>query len=159
QRYNYVAWKPNPLKQCKLSEEEANVELARRYFEWIAPATLAEFQWFSGLTVKAAKTAIAALNLVRFDEETERLIAPEQRAKLEAFAPPKQPQYSLVSNLDSISLLRRDLAALLDINDLSREVFRDKDLPGHAILDRGRIIGLWLYDFEQHEICAWTFTK
>ena len=34
---------------------ESFTELARRYFRWIGPATLAEFQWFAGLGVKAAK--------------------------------------------------------------------------------------------------------
>ncbi len=63
QRYRYAAWVPNPLDGFRLSEEETFTELARRYFAWIAPATLAEFQWFSGLGVKAAQAAVEPLAL------------------------------------------------------------------------------------------------
>src|SRR5439155_9885728 len=46
QRYQYMVWNPNPLKNFKLSPEEAYVELARRYFRWNGPATVTEFQQF-----------------------------------------------------------------------------------------------------------------
>src|ERR1700689_2244389 len=53
QRYRYTLWRPNPLGKFKLTLEESYTELARRFFAWIGPATMAEFQWFSGLGVKA----------------------------------------------------------------------------------------------------------
>jgi winged helix DNA-binding protein len=43
QRYRYASWQPNPLARLKLSQGEAQTELARRFFSWIGPATLAEF--------------------------------------------------------------------------------------------------------------------
>ena len=43
QRYRYARWTPNPLAGFKLSLEEAQTELARRYFSWAGPATLAEY--------------------------------------------------------------------------------------------------------------------
>jgi len=46
---------PSPPKP----REEALAELARRYFQSHAPATVADFAWWSGLTVKEAKEAIA----------------------------------------------------------------------------------------------------
>ncbi|MBI4473608.1 MAG: winged helix DNA-binding domain-containing protein, partial [Acidobacteria bacterium] len=52
QRYQYTIWTPNPLEKFKLSLEETYTELARRFFRWIGPATVAQFQWFSGLGVK-----------------------------------------------------------------------------------------------------------
>jgi hypothetical protein len=55
QRYRYALWKPNPLTKFATDVAEAYTELARQYFRWIGPATPAEFQWFSGLGVKAAK--------------------------------------------------------------------------------------------------------
>jgi len=155
QRYRYALWRPNPLSAFRLSAEEAYTELARRYFAWIAPATLAEFQWFAGLGVKAAKAAIEPLHLELMEPASDRLIAPELREELESFRPPAKPQYSLVSSLDAIVLLRRDLKGLLAGEDLNRMVPGEKgrveaggltDLPSHAILDRGRIVGLWEYD-------------
>jgi Winged helix DNA-binding domain len=63
QRYKYSLWRPNPLQDFRQSKEEAYTELARRFFAWIGPATLAEFQQFSGLGVKASKVAVEPLKL------------------------------------------------------------------------------------------------
>ena len=164
QRYKYTLWRPNPLGGFKMTSEEAFSELARRYFAWIGPATAAEFQWFSGLGVKAAKTALEPLKLEPVAKDDERLMLPGDREKLEKFQTPRDPQYALVSLADAILLLRRSLPAMLDPKDLTRQVFTEKakkslgtlaDLPSHAILDRGRLIGLWEYDTSTESI-AWT---
>jgi hypothetical protein len=168
QRYKYALWRPTPLRGFKLSAEEAYTQLARRYFSWIGPATIAEFQWFSGLGVKAAKTAVEPLKLEPLKTGDDRLLLPDDRAKLEAFKTPIDPHYVLVAGLDSIALLRRDLKGILDPKDLDRPVFVDKDtkplggladLPSHAILDRGRVVGLWEYDTTTNSIAWMTFVK
>jgi hypothetical protein len=168
QRYRYTLWRPNPLRGFKLSPEEANTELARRFFAWIAPATLAEFQWFSALSLKSVKGAVEPLKLEPLAAGDDRLLLPGDRAKLEAFKPPKDPYYTLVSSIDSLVLLRRDLKGLLDPRDLEREVFVDRDtkplggladLPSHAIVDRGRVVGLWEYDMSTSSIAWMAFIK
>jgi len=155
QRYQYALWRPNPLSKFKLSTQEAHTELARRYFRWIGPATLREFQWFSGLGVKASKAAVEPLGLVPVEAGGDRLLFTGDRERLLAFKPPSKPQYVLVSSLDAISALRRDVSGLLDPKDKKRAIFADgsvpaagglSDLPNHAILDRGRLVGLWEYD-------------
>ena len=168
QRYAYKLWKPNPLAKFKMPEEEAYVEMARRYFRWIGPATVAEYQWHSGLGVKAAKAAIEPLGLVPMEGSSDRLMFAEDRDALHSFRVPKDPQYTLVSSLDSISLLRRDLKGLLDQADVERSVFVEKgykalsglaDLPSHAIMDRGRVVGLWEFDPETNTIAWSSFIK
>ena len=153
QRYKYAVWKPNPMAKYTLSHEEAYAELAHKYFQWIGPATVAEFQWFSGLGVKAAKDAIAPLKLVAI--EGERMMTAEDRDAFDAFKIPSKPQYSLTGSVDGLSLLRRNSRSLLDPVDYDRKVVGEKDmkvasglmdLPSHAIFDRGRLIGLWEYD-------------
>jgi hypothetical protein len=71
-----------------------------------------------------------------------------------------------VSSVDAISLLRRDIKSLIDKKDLQRSVLVDKltkplgglaDLPNHAILDRGRLVGLWDYDADTQSIAKSTF--
>ena len=122
QRYRYALWKPNPLAKVKMSAEEGYVELARRYFQWAAPARPTDFQWFSGLGVKAAKAAIEPLGLVAVEPGSELLI---DRQDLDAFArmkAPGKPEYALVASIDSISLLRRDLPSLVDPADMKRVV-------------------------------------
>lgn len=164
QRYQYALWRPNPLEKFKLSVEEAYTELARHYFRWIGPATLAEFQWFSGLGVKAGKAATDPLKLVPVEDGSERLMFADDKDQFMKFKAPAKPQYVLISSLDAISLLRRDIKSLIDKKDLDRQVFLEKDtkplggladFPSHAILDRGRVIGLWEYDADTESI-AWS---
>lgn len=163
QRYRYAQWQPNPIAKSKLSAEEAVAELARHYFRRIGPATLAEFQQFAGLGVKAAKAAFDPLKLVPVDDDADRLMFAEDRDQFASFAIPKKPSYALVSSLDAMLLHRRELASLMDAADAKRKIPTEKglapagglkDLETHAILDRGRIVGLWEYD-PAREAIAW----
>jgi len=162
QRYEYAAWRPNPLAAYSLSREEAYTELARRFFRWIGPATLAEFQWFSGLGAKAARAAVEPLQLQAVSDGT--FMFPDDYDAFQAYQPPREPKYVLVSCLDGIMHLRRDLDGLLAPEDLTRQVFGEKGLTAlgnlsdptsHVILDRGRLVGLWEYDTVSEAI-AWT---
>ncbi|MBI4910668.1 MAG: winged helix DNA-binding domain-containing protein [Acidobacteria bacterium] len=154
QRYRYAIWSPNPLATNKLTRDAAFTQLARRFFQWIAPASIAEFQAFAGISGKAAKAAIEALSLEPLEHGSDLLISTEDRAALESFTPPKSPQYVLASSLDSLALLRRTAGALMD------EVPGEKpgaffDLPHHGIFDRGRLAGFWQFDPETNTI-AWS---
>jgi hypothetical protein len=163
QRYRYAVWRPNPLASFRLSAEETFVELARRYFRWIGPARIAEFQWFSGLGAKAARAAVEPLGLV--DAGGGKgfeglLMLPEDREEFERFKVPSGSRYVLVSSLDGIGQLRRDLKSLLAEEDLQNPlILKDRnplaDFPNHAILDRGRVVGLWDFDTGSGTI-AWT---
>ncbi|HLN65403.1 MAG TPA: crosslink repair DNA glycosylase YcaQ family protein [Symbiobacteriaceae bacterium] len=165
QRYAYTRWAQNPLQGFTLTPAEAATELARRYWRWIGPATLAEFQWFSGLGVAASKAAVAPLGLVPL--ENGQLILAGELTEYEAFQGPGQPDCTLVSSLDGLMLLRRDLTALLAPADLAHPVYAEKggtqaagglsDAPFHAIFDRGRLIGFWEYDPGQQAIVWMTF--
>ena len=196
QRYQYALWRPNPLTRFKLSTDERSeckpgraqpsrderseckpgraqpsrdesyLDLAKRYFRWIGPATLTEFQWFVGLGVKDTRAAVEPLKLVPVEEGSGRLMFADDREKFHSFKVPSKPQYSLVGGNDSLVLLRRDLKLLLDPKDITRPELKDPtpkagsvllDLPDHAILDRGRIIGLWEYDVDSQSIVWSTF--
>ncbi len=153
QRYRYALWKPSPFAKFKLTPDEVNIELARRFFNWAGPATLGEFQRFSALSLRASKTAIDALKLAPFDGD--RFMTRPHREEFESFKTPKQAHYTLVGNIDGMALFRRDLKDLLDAHDSSREVYADRGLKklntldflySHAIFDRGRLVGLWEFD-------------
>lgn len=148
QRYKYALWSPNPLATHELTLAEAQTQLASRYFRWIGPATLAEFQWFSGLSGKAAKAATAPLNLVPLEDG--HLILPEDVEGFQSFQIPKSPQVSFVSSLDAISSLRRNPESLADDGILKKPGVSDSH--HHLILDRGRLIGFWDYDSFAEEI-------
>lgn len=163
QRYKYALWRPNPLTDWKRSTEQSFTELARRFFTWTGGASLAEFQWFSGLGVKAAKAAADLLKLEPIGAE--RMILPEDRDAFEKFLQPKHPQYAVVSSLDGLNQLRRELSSLVDAKDAGHPDLQSRrpggivDLPDHAIFDRGRLTGLWAYDTESHTIAWMSFAK
>ncbi len=163
QRYRYTLWQPNPVQGYTMSAEQTQAELARRYFSWIGPATLAEYQWFSAGSVKVNKAAVEPLKLIDLGDG--RLILPELRDTWESFKPPKEPQISLVSCIDGVILLRRDLPGMLDPTDLAKLTAGTgagsgvKDLPSHAIVDRGRLIGVWEYGPDTSSIAWMTFAK
>jgi hypothetical protein len=161
QRYRYARWRPNPRAEARQPAGDVEVELARHFFRWIGPATLAELRWFTALGVKAAKAAIEPLGLVPLEPGSDRLLLPDDLGELRRFRAQKKPQYALVSSIDGITLLRRDLVGLLDPADLARKVIEDReahrlgnlsDPPNHLILDRGRVVGLWEYDPDAGEL-------
>jgi hypothetical protein len=166
QRYSYARWSPSPLSRSKLSADEAYTELARRFYGWVGPATLKEFQWFSGLGVKASKQAVESLGLAPVEAGSDRLMLAADLDSYREFEAPDEPRYSLVSSLDAISATRRDVETLLDAKDRDRKVLSEtgqqaigalSDLPAHAIIDRGRLVGLWEYDVERSSIAWATF--
>lgn len=79
---------------------------------------------------------------------------------------PSEPQYRLVSSLDPIAANRRDVSGLLEPGVADHKLFDAKsagagsarsDLLYHAILDRGRLVGFWEYDFDARSIVWMTF--
>jgi hypothetical protein len=164
QRFKYALWRPNPCQGFRLNSQEALTELARLYWQWTGPATLAEFQWFSGCGVKAVQQAVDPLGLIALDTGSQRLILPADRDALLSFRVPKEPRWSLVSSLDGIALLRRNVQDLLPdpnahfplIHGLSDGL---SDLPSNAIVDRGTLAGLWEFDPAAGDIAWMTFAQ
>ncbi|MBI5705667.1 MAG: winged helix DNA-binding domain-containing protein [Armatimonadetes bacterium] len=161
QRFAYRAWPEGPPKEGWPTAEDAAVQLARRYWEWIGPATVEQFRWFSGFGVGAAARALEPLALQPISEGSAFLLLPGQVQAFHDFGVPHEPSYALVSSLDSLVLLRRDLASLIEPADSARDVFAEKgtrqighllDLPSNGIFDRGRLIGLWEYDPFEKEL-------
>lgn len=151
QRYLYERWEDTPLIESEPGGHSVHTGIARRYFEWAAPATLAEFRWFSGLGARAARAAIAPLGLLPLERGGERLLLRSQQSRLKEFEPAPGPDVQLLSSLDSLFLLRRNLDSLTARDDrqhplLQRSARGLTDLPHHPIVDGGRLVGLWEYD-------------
>jgi hypothetical protein len=155
QRYRYVRWDPSPLPKKRLADEEIALELARRFFRWTGPATVAQLAWWAGLGAKAAKAASAELGVVPLEAGGDRLLFADDRDALLAMVLPRAPRVSFVALLDNIVHMRREVLPHLDAEDAKRKVpGSDKqapagqliDLPYHPIVDRGRIVGLWDWD-------------
>ena len=102
------------------------------------------------------------------EEGSDRLMLPSDRDALLTFSTPKNPQSALVSGLDAMFLHRREIRSLIAEEDAGRSVFIEKDyqpmggladLPSHALLDRGRIVGLWEFDADTNSIALDCFIK
>jgi hypothetical protein len=159
QRYAYVRWQP---PRSTRTDDEARAELARLYFDWTGPATLGDFRWFSAFTVAQAKAAVSALGLADLGEGW--LVPAALAAEFTSFDGPRKPQYALLAGIDALILLRRDVGSMIDPADVALPVPGEKlqvggvtDLTDHAIVDRGRLIGLWQYDVDTGEVVTWLF--
>ena len=168
QRYKYVAWKPSPMEGYSRTNEEALADLAELYWRWAGPASVSHFQKFAGIGVKAAKDVVAPLDYEPIEAGSDLLLPPGEIALFEAFEAPGEPHFNLVGSLDGVLLHRWELAPLLDDADKDRETATDKalapiafsrDLYSNAILDRGRLVGLWEYDPFEKEIISVSFVK
>lgn len=164
QRFAYTAWSPSPLAGSSMSKEEAMTELARKYFDWIGPARIMEFQWFTGSTVKASKEAVEPLGLVEAGDGL--LLSPDIVDEFDQFQRPARPCYSLVGSIDGIMHHRRETGSLVEPANLSHPLL-EKDagagrtlleVNDHAILDRGELIGLWQFDPAEGRIVWATFS-
>jgi hypothetical protein len=169
QKYRYVAWTPSPLGKKTLGEAELAIELARRFFRWAGPATVADFAKWAGLGVKVARAAALEVKLVPLEGEgDERLLFADDRDALLATKVPKEPAISFLSSIDNVVHLRRAIAAQVDARDLPRASLGSDakaaggalvELAHHPIVDRGRIVGLWEWDGVNGKLVARTFAK
>lgn len=164
QTYRYALWRPSPLEGAAMSPDEVDRELARRYFGWIGPCPIEDFAAFAGISGRRAKAAVAADG---FDQVAEGVMLAEQRSAYDAFEPDPEPCVRFLSSLDGLLLLRRGLADVVADEDLGHEAMGEKqlrrlgdlrDLESHAIVDRGRLIGLWEFDAASGEVVYRTFS-
>ncbi len=164
QRYAYEPW---GLPSSDLSDDDVRAELIRRYLDWTGGATFKQSQWFTGFTVAQSRAALAAVGAVEVPTALSATggdplwMNPADVERLAAFEEPAGEQIQLLAGTDSLVLLRRNAAELLDEEDHDRQALGSlalqADLPDHPIFDRGRIIGLWQYDPGRERIAAWVF--
>jgi hypothetical protein len=112
-----------------LTRDEALAQLARRYFQSHGPATVRDFSWWSGLTMRDARTAIAGAD-----------------AKPLLEAPPLQRDAEatyLLPNYDEYVIAYRDRGAVIDpARARNLGVFTTAEFP-HLLIVEGRVAGSW----------------
>jgi hypothetical protein len=127
----------------ELDGEEAQAEFARRYFRSHGPATVADYAWWSGLTVRDAKRGIGALGpeLARETVDGQEYWS---AADAERPATDEPPAAHLLPNYDEFTVAYKDRSAVFD------PMYRPKvDTPTHNILFAnaiaigGEILGTW----------------
>jgi hypothetical protein len=125
-----------------LDRAAAIAELVKRYFTSHGPATIRDFVWWSGLTVKDAELGLEAAK-PKLHKETiaghDYWTASASRAS----APAKVCNALLLPNYDEYLIAYKDRGAVVDSARAANIVARSNGaFPHHLVID-GRLVGSW----------------
>lgn len=137
-------WIP-PTK--KLARDEALAELARRYFSSHGPALLADFVWWSGLTIKEARVGIelakAQLDHATIDGKNYWFGTALSISKADA------PSLYLLPGFDEFMLGYTDRSASLDAPDAKKIHPGGNGVFSPTIVIDGKVTGTWKRTFKK----------
>jgi hypothetical protein len=162
QRYTYEVWSP-PLDALP-AEDVAIETCVRCMFGWAGAATIRNVCEFTALGVRAITAVCERIGVSPLEPGSDLLALPDAKREWATFVTPAKPAYRLVGNIDSFFLLRHGDLFWLDASDGDRMVPSEKGAvqamsafggpQSHAILDRGRLIGLWDFDADEGQIVS-----
>ena len=128
-QFTYALVSERAPRAMTLSRDEALAELATRYFQSHGPATLKDFAWWSGLTIKDVKAAVADAGINALPAAPGLDLA-------------RKATY-LLSNYDEYLVAYRDRGALIDpARARNLGVFTSREYPHQLVVD-GRVGGSW----------------
>ena len=124
-----------------LDRDEALVELVKRYFTSHGPATLRDFTWWSGMTMKDARRGIAAAGTALVEEAIdgrEYFSVPQKRT-----AESKRNTAFLLPNYDEYLIAYKERGAFVDASRAANIVARSGGaFANHLVID-GCLSGGW----------------
>lgn len=120
--------------------DAALAELTRRYFTGHGPATIRDFVWWSGLTVRQAKTG---LDLIRPDVVQETIGGLTYwTVPSHAPAAATPDRVYLLPNYDEYLIAYRDRGSVANL-PTTADAPRDVDIYAHVLVVDGRFGGTW----------------
>jgi len=136
-----------------LDREEALSELTNRYFTSRGPATVQDFVWWSGLTMKEAKEGVASLKqhfLQQVINGQNYIFAPNVSENNSARA--IQTTF-LMPDYDEYGISYKNRSALFQLHDKNIPVERQgENTYYHMIVIDGLIAGTWRRTIKNHTI-------
>ena len=133
-----------------LDRDEALAQLTMRYFTSRGPATLRDFSYWSGLTMKDAKEGIAILRLdlaSELIEDEEYIFTPDMwKNENEIQATFLMPDY------DEYGMSYKDRSAILN---LGSSILQSQDVntaSNHMVVIHGIIKGTWRHTFKSNSV-------
>lgn len=140
-------WLPN-LEWTPPTPDAANLELARRYFHAYAPATFADFAYWRGVSVSAAKRTFAQLEpeltTVTAGRDTLYLTPADLPALLAAPPPREAWPIRLLPAYDVLVLAHKDKSWLIDAAHY-KKVWRVAAIVEATLFAEGRLWATWRY--------------
>jgi winged helix DNA-binding protein len=132
-----------------LERDEALAQLAMRYFGSHGPATLQDFVWWSGLTMKDARKG---MDFVKTQLTCETI---DQRTYWFVLSTPKKrssPTVHLLQNYDEYTVAYTDRTFLFDIAHNDKLDSRGNIIFQYAIVMDGLIAGTWKRKIKKNEV-------
>ena len=131
-----------PKRRSRSTRDEALAELAKRYFASHGPATVRDFAWWSGLTVKDAQTAIDSVRPTpRVDIDRRRRCIGARRMR--NATPSKSAGALLLPNYDEYLIAYKDRAPFVDAARAANVVARSNGAFANHLMIDGRLAGGW----------------
>lgn len=147
-QFTYALLEERVPSTKKLSQQEALAALALRYFSGRSPATIQDFAWWSGLTVKDCKTA-AGLLPSSFKEKNidgkTYIVAPAQEVEV------KKDSAFLLPDYDEYGISYKDRSAIFT-NDGAGEKRGGNTIFNHMLVIDGKIAGTWKRTGKNNEL-------
>jgi hypothetical protein len=137
-----------PRRRISWQRGDAVAELARRYFQSRGPATLADFVWWSGLTIAEARAGLDAVRSSLVAETIDGDLAfslEEKRAKAKRTARTRDAEplgCQLLPAFDEYLVAYRKRDAIIAPRDAKRLNAGGGMLRPSVVFD-GRVIGTW----------------
>ena len=140
-QFTYALLSERAPKARSLDRPDAIAELVKRYFTSHGPATIRDFVWWSGLTVKDAELGLEAAKRKLHKETIEG--RDYWSAPSKAGALTKGCAALLLPNYDEYLIAYKDRSAVVDSADAANVVARSNGaFPHHLVID-GRLEGSW----------------
>lgn len=140
-QFTYALLAERAPKARSLDRPDAVAELVKRYFSSHGPATIRDFVWWSGLTVRDAELGLEAAKPKLRKETIEG--HDYWSASSRASAPAKGSTALLLPNYDEYLIAYKDRGAVVDSARAANIVARSNGaFPHHLVID-GRLAGSW----------------
>lgn len=140
-QFTYALLEERAPKAKTMDREEALAELARRYFASHGPATVRDFAWWSGQTIKDAQQAIDS---VRPMLESSTIGGATLWSAEDAHGKPSKSVVAmLLPNYDEYVIAYKERGAFVDSARAANVVARSNGAFANHLLIDGRLAGGW----------------
>jgi hypothetical protein len=140
-QFTYALLEERAPQARTLRRDEALAEMTRRYVTSHGPATIRDYVWWSGLTVRDAKAGLASVEPALACEEVDGRTYWSVRSGSARAAP--APPACLLPNYDEFLIAYKDRGLVTDTSRPADGAPRGADAFVHHLLIDGRVAGSW----------------
>jgi len=127
-------------KPASINKDEALAKLAKTYFQSHAPATLADFAWWSGLSMVDAKQGLESIRSEFVEEKIRSQLYLMNNNSVSISANTKSTY--LLPAFDEFLISYKDRTAAIPL-DKQSQAFTNNDIFKPVIVENGRTSGTW----------------